>query len=152
MRRSVTHSKLRPRFGLRRLHVSAGRTSAGTLAPPVQLRLLLRWSARATSAFAVAMLLGGVFATGLDPAALAPREWILMLFFLWTAVGMVLAWRWEARGATLSLAGLVGFHLVEWAGSGSWPRGWAFPALAVPGLLFLASAWCGRRLRPDACA
>ena len=150
MRRSASSSRLRPRGGVRRLHVLAARSQAGTLQPPVQVRLVLRWSARATSLCVLGLL--ALFAVGakIDLAALAPVDWIQMLFFLWTAVGMILAWRGEARGGMLSLLGLFAFHLTEWSTSGRWPRGWALPALAVPGLLFLASAWVGRSVRPQA--
>lgn len=150
MRRSASTSRLRPRGGVRRLHVLAARSQAGTLQPPVQVKLFLRWSARATSLCVLGWL--ALFAVGekFDFAALAPIDWIQMLFFLWAAVGMILAWRWEARGAALSLLGLLAFHLAEWSTSGRWPRGWAFPALAVPGVLFLASAWVGRGVRPPA--
>ena len=150
MRRSASSSRLRPRGGVRRLHVLAARSQAGTLQPPVQVRLFLRWSARATSLCVLGFL--ALFALGakVDLAALEPIEWIQMLFFLWTAVGMILAWRWEARGGMLSLLGLLAFHVTEWSTSGRWPRGWALPALAVPGLLFLASAWVGRGVRPQA--
>ena len=144
MRRSISISRLRPRLGLRRLRVLGARRNAGTLAPPVQVLLILRWSARLASLLVLATLVALTLGTRIEVASLQPVEWILMLFLLWTGVGMILGWRWEIRGGSLSLAGVVGFHLIEWGASGNPPRGWAFPTLALPGLLFLAAGLLAR--------
>ena len=44
------------------------------------------------------------------------------------------------------VGGVAGFYLVHFAvtGFGRFPSGWAFPALSVPGILFLLS-WFWRR-------
>jgi hypothetical protein len=54
--------------------------------------------------------------------------------------------RWLAGISSLALAGLVHFAVT---GFGQFPRGWAFPLLAVPGVLFLL-CWFWRRRTPRA--
>ena len=133
--------------GLRPLHVFTGREAAGTSLPPVRSQLILRWSARATSLLVLGFLAAIVIGTGLDLASLQPRERVLMLLLLGTCLGLVLAWRWEGWGGALSLVCLGAFHLAEWAATGRWPGGWAFPVLALPGVLFVAARIAGLRPR-----
>ena len=140
MRRTLSRFKVIGR-GTRRPHVHSSREHGGSLNPPVQLLLILRWSARTTSVLVLGMIGAFLVGTGLEPTALSAQEWILMMFLLWTLVGLILAWRWPLRGGAMSLAGLIGFHAVEWLTSGRLPSGWFFPALAVPGLLFMAAAY-----------
>jgi hypothetical protein len=144
MRRTLSRFKVVGR-GARRPRVRGSREHGGTLRPPVQLLLITRWSARATSVLALGMIGAFVLRHGLAPAALSAREWILMLFLLWSLVGLILAWRWPLPGGALSLVGLIGFHVLEWVASGQLPGGWFFPALAIPGALFLVSGRAAHR-------
>lgn len=144
MRRTFSRFKVVGR-GSRRPRVHGFREHGGTLTPPVQLVLILRWSARATSVLVLGMIGAFIVGHGLDAGALTAREWIMMLFLMWTLVGLILAWRWALRGGVLSLLGLTGFHILEWLTTGALPGGWFFPALATPGVLFIASAILQRR-------
>ena len=66
-----------------------------------------------------------------------------MLFWV-VCLSLLAAWRWEGLGGAVSVLGLVGFYLVEWVSSGSFPRGWALALMAVPGVLFLLFRWLTR--------
>ena len=133
--------------GLRPLHVFTGRDRGGTLVPPVRSQLILRWSARATSVLVLGFIAAFLLGSGLDTGSLQPREWALLGLLAGTCLGLVLAWRWEGWGGALSLVCLGGFHLAEWAATGRWPGGWAFPVLALPGVLFIAARVAGVRTR-----
>ena len=139
MRRTLSRFKIVGR-GTRRPRVRGARGLVGSLNPPVQLLLILRLSARASSVLVLGMIGAFLVGNGLDAGKLTALEWILMLFLLWTLVGLVLAWRWPLGGGILSLLGLIGFHALDWIVSGRPPSGWFFPAMAVPGLLFVASS------------
>ncbi len=133
--------------GVRPLHVFTGRELAGTALPPVRGQLILRWCARITSLLVLAFLLSFFIGEGIDPSTMRPLEWALMAFMATACVGMIMAWRWEGWGGALSLLGIGAFHLTEWSVSGSWPGGWAFPILALPGSLFVAARLVGTRAR-----
>jgi len=139
MRRTRSRFTL-PGRAARRPLVHGLREHGGSLNPPVQLLLILRWSARASSVLVLGMIGAFLVGSGLEPGALTALEWILMLFLLWTLIGLIVAWRWPLWGGMLSLLGLVGFHVLEWTAAGRPPSGVFFPAMAVPGVLFLASA------------
>jgi hypothetical protein len=49
-------------------------------------------------------------------------------------------------GGAITVASLAAFYLVDWLMSSSFPRGFAFVVLAVPGFLFLL-CWLWTRLR-----
>lgn len=91
----------------------------------------------------IALVVGSVVAAP-DLGALSSIEWIMMLLLSWTSVGLILAWRWEARGGAMSLASVVALHILGWT-TDSLPLGWALPAFALPGLLFVASSHVARR-------
>jgi len=145
--RRLGHTRRTHARGRRALHVFTGREAAGRANPPVAVQLILRWSARASSLLVLVFLLAFLFGTNLNLARLRPLEGVLLLFLLILCAGLVLAWRWEGWGGGIALVALGGFHLVEWTFSGSWPGGWAFPALALPGMLFVASRLVGVRAR-----
>ena len=142
MRRSA-HTTRSHGGGLHPLHVFSGRKNAGTLLPPVRSQLILRWSARACSVLVLGSLLAFAIGTRLDLSALQGRERLLMGLLGGTCLGLLLAWRWEGWGGALSLLSLGTFHLVEWAATGRWPGGWAFPVLAMPGALFVSARLVG---------
>jgi hypothetical protein len=130
---------------MRALHVFQGRERGGTLHPPVRSQLILRWSARASSALVLGFLGAFFVGVGLDTSLMRSLDWILMFLLALMGVGLLLAWRWEGWGGGLALLALGAFFLTEWSASGSWPHGWAFPSLALPGVLFVASRVVGAR-------
>jgi hypothetical protein len=105
----------------------------------------VRWLARGLSvavAAAVVLLLAGE--GPFDPRELTRPEAALMSLF-WTAwLGLLVAWRWELLGGTMTVGGIAGFYAAELVAAGHFPRGWAFAMIALPGALFL---WCGLRAR-----
>lgn len=106
---------------------------------------VVRWTARIWSVLALGVLLLFAFGEGLNLAHFNARELVLFLFFpLGVFLGMALAWRWEGLGGSLAVASLVAFCLVNRIFSSSFPRGFAFVALAAPGFLFLLCAILAR--------
>jgi hypothetical protein len=57
----------------------------------------------------------------------------------------VVAWRWLVVGGALATAGMLCFFAVESAVTGGPPRGLVFHLMLGTGLLFLLSAFVGRR-------
>lgn len=107
------------------------------------MKTTLRWSARALSILVVATLLVFAFGEGLHLSRFTARELLLFVFFpLGFCVGMVVAWWREGWGGGITIASLAAFYLVDRVWSGSFPRGFVFVALALPGFLFLlCSLW-----------
>ena len=105
-----------------------------------------QWVARFSALAMAGLILLFAVGEGFHPAQLHLPELILFvpLFLAW--LGLWLGWRWEGLGGTLVVVGIAGFYLTHFAltGFGRFPRGWAFPAIAVPGLLFLL-CWFLRR-------
>jgi len=99
---------------------------------------VLRWSARVLSILVVGVLLLFVIGEGLNLSHFTARELALFAFFpVGICLGMALAWRWEGLGGGITVASLAAFYLVQRLTSSSFPRGFAFVALAAPGFLFL---------------
>ncbi len=114
---------------------------------------IVRWIARASSGLAAALILlfliGNSLAEGLDPLLhMSVRETLMMIAFATVWLGLLLGWMWELYGALLTLGGLATFYLLDYAFSGTFPRGPYFLILASPSLLFL---YCGlqTRKRPE---
>ncbi len=105
----------------------------------------LRWSARILSILVVGILLVFAFGEGLNLSHFTARELLLFVFFpLGFCVGMVVAWWREGLGGGITVGSLAAFYLLDRLLSSSFPRGWAFVALAVPGFLFLlCRLWTG---------
>jgi hypothetical protein len=103
----------------------------------VSLRAL-RWSARVLSILAVAVILLFAFGERLNFSHFTAPGLVLFAFFpIGVSLGMGLAWRWEGWGGGITVASLAAFYLVDRLTSSSFPRGFAFFALAAPGFLFL---------------
>lgn len=106
------------------------------------------WLARLSAVAMAGLILLFAVGEGFHPTKLQLPELILFvpLFIAW--LGLWLGWRSEGLGGTLILVGIASFYLTHFAltGFGRFPRGWAFPAIAVPGLLFLL-CWFLRRKR-----
>ncbi|MGB7767253.1 MAG: hypothetical protein WBN22_00165 [Verrucomicrobiia bacterium] len=100
----------------------------------------LRWSARILSILVVGILLVFACGEGLNLPHFTARELLLFVFFpLGFCVGMVVAWWREGLGGGITVGSLAAFYLADYLMSSSFPRGWAFVALAAPGFLFLLS-------------
>jgi hypothetical protein len=109
------------------------------------LLCVLRWSARVLSILAVGVVFMFAFGEGLNLSHFTASELALFLFFpVGVCLGMVLAWRWEGLGGGITVASMAAFYLVQRLTSSSFPRGFAFVALAAPGFLFLLCRLCAR--------
>jgi hypothetical protein len=103
-----------------------------------------RWTARI---FGTSLVFGTVFIAvgeGLpNPLTVALPMQVMFLAFALILIGILAAWRWEFAGGVTSLAGWCIFMI----GSAISPRGWAVMTvvMAVPALLYLASAWLRRK-------
>jgi hypothetical protein len=112
------------------------------------LAVVLRWVARVWGGLA-ALLLLAFFVAHLqewfrDPHHLPPLfVFAAQLFHLTFIVGLLMAWRWEVRGALLALGGAVGFFTVTGAPVRMLPF---LAVVAAPPLLWLCSAWLSHRI------
>ena len=116
-------------------------TSGSRMKPSHVLRL-----ARGASSVCLGFLLlmvVGEFVNPHAPPPTSPQDIIgLFLFPGVYSVGLLLAWRKELLGGSLSLLGMVAFYV--WLGlmDGSLPRGWILPLLALPAGLFILFGLC----------
>lgn len=100
---------------------------------------LLLWVARIGSIFSIALVLlffaGGHF----NPAQVAWKEWIGLVFFpVGVVLGLVIAWKREALGGFISVLSVSAFYLVYGLIlSGNIAQGSAFCMFAAPGAFFL---------------
>ena len=112
---------------------------------------IVRWIARIASGLAAGLILviffGEGIANGFEPfLRLSVRETAMMVAFFAVWLGLVLGWRWELAGGLLTVCGLVAFYLLDYAFSGTFPRGPFFLLLASPSLLFIYCS-CSAKLR-----
>lgn len=108
---------------------------------PTAFPTFLRWTARLWSLLAIAFVLAFMIGEELNLARFTPHELVLFAFFpVGVCAGLVLAWRHELAGGTVTVASLAAFYLANRAFSGRFPGGLAFLAVAAPGLLFLCWA------------
>jgi hypothetical protein len=86
----------------------------------------------------VGIILLFAFGEGLNLSHFTAHDLVLFVFFpLGVCVGMAEAWRWESLGGGITVASLAAFYLAHRLLSPSFPRGFAFVAIAAPGFLFL---------------
>ncbi|MFZ1398809.1 MAG: hypothetical protein WAS33_18035 [Candidatus Promineifilaceae bacterium] len=103
--------------------------------------VVARWLARLGSLASLGLLLLFFFGEELDLAKLTPTEiWGLIFFPLGITVGLLLGWRWEILGGSVTVLSLLAFYKVMYAASGQFPDGLWFLIFALPGFLFL---YCG---------
>ena len=115
--------------------------------PPSILEAGLRWTARLLGALLVGLVLVMFIGEGgVNPLKLRAVEAIQMTLFLTTCVGLVIAWRWPYLGGAIATGGILLFFAVEFAVTGSFPKGLVFHLLLVPGILFLLSEFSRRRI------
>jgi hypothetical protein len=105
------------------------------------VRWITRFLAALMAAFIAFMLVGNAVTDGVGPFfKMTFRESLMMASFLVVFLGLILGWKREKLGGWLVVGGMVLFYLFDFAFSGTFPRGWFFPLIALPGLLFL---WIG---------
>jgi hypothetical protein len=114
---------------------------------------IVRWIARFLALLSAGVILLFFIGEGLTQEGgsllhLSTREASMMVAFAAVWLGLVLGWRWEVLGGLLTVGGLVAFYVLDYAFSGTLPRGPYFLILASPGLLFLYSGLRTRK-RPD---
>jgi hypothetical protein len=107
----------------------------------------LRWAARLSSLALAGLVVLFAIGEGFNPTKFKPSELALTVPFGLCWLGLCLGWRWEKWGGLLAVGGVAGFYMVHFAvtGFGRFPRGWAFPLLAAPGVLFLLCWFWSRR-------
>ncbi len=141
VQKSEPQDPVRPESLPTQLHPSsseAGLPTGATVRAVPCLRWCARLSALATIGVMTALMIGG----GFDPAQLKVREWILAAFFpLGLVFGLILGWRQEKLGGLIALGSLIGFCIVSLVLAPGLHKGLAVVVLAVPGLLFLLSAF-----------
>jgi hypothetical protein len=112
------------------------------------LRRIARGWSLAVMGVALLILIGNIVSP--DPYAAEsypPIENLMPLSMLVSVVGLALAWRWEALGGMLNVAGFVANLILFWAIRGEFlPWGVALPLslVLVPGILFLLCWWRSR--------
>jgi peptidoglycan/LPS O-acetylase OafA/YrhL len=101
----------------------------------------LRWMGR-VSGLALLGLMGAFLAGDGGPELfrLDSREATLMVPFAIAIVGLVVGWRWERLGGFMIVGGVALFYATHFLVASSWPRGWGFAALVVPGVFFLMAS------------
>jgi hypothetical protein len=107
---------------------------------------ILKWFARLLALACAGFITFMAVAEGFNPAKFTPVELALTVPFAAVWIGFLVGWRWEAAAAILIIGGVTGFYLVHFATTGfeRFPRGWVFPALAIPGFLFFID-WLRQR-------
>lgn len=101
--------------------------------------LILRWAARLGSIVSIVLILLFFIGEGFNPAAFTPRECIGFIFFpVGIIIGMIVAWKHEGIGGSITIGSLLAFYLVYFLFNSTIPRGWAWGVFVSPGILFLA--------------
>lgn len=103
---------------------------------------IIRWTARILgslmAAFIAFMFAGNAASEGIEPLlGLSLREFLMMAAFMIVFLGLVLGWKVEKLAGWLVIGGMVLFYAFDFAFSGTFPRGFFFPLIALPGVLFL---------------
>jgi len=111
---------------------------------------IVRWMARIAAVLAAGTILlffvGEGLSEGIGPLLqMTLRESLMMAAFAVLWLGLVVGWLWELVGGLLTIGGAIAFYALDYAFSGTFPRGPYFLVLASPGLLFLATAWLSRK-------
>ena len=106
---------------------------------------ILRWTARILAAMIALLLIVFFIGEGFTANDLTRTEiWMFgALFVSWC--GMLIGWKWEGIGGTLNILGFAVFYILNYLEASGMPRGWVFPAMALPGLLFLVCRVASRK-------
>jgi len=98
----------------------------------------LEWFARVASVSSIALLLMIFLGEGLNPTQITWEEWAGLMFFpIGVVAGMIIAWRKEALGGSVTVISLAAFYVVWGYLLRNHIGGWFFLAFAAPGFLFL---------------
>ena len=106
---------------------------------------IIRWIGRAWAAlmvtFMLFMFIAHIIEDGIGPALnFSLRDSTMMVSMVISVLGLALAWKWERLGGILALGGMVAFYILDFAFTGTFPRGPVFLIIAFPGVLFLLSS------------
>ncbi len=116
--------------------------------PPAKLRVI-RWSARIWSVAAIVLVLGFIVGEGLYLSW--PWEWLGFLFFpVGIVAGMIVAFRKEGLGGSITVASLLAFYLVHVLTTGKIPKGWGWLIFSAPGFLYMLCWYRSRTADTDA--
>jgi hypothetical protein len=93
------------------------------------------------------MFIGSGLMEGFNPAQFTPRDWVGLFFFPFgVCLGIVMAWRWEGLGGSITVGSLMAFYAALWVMGSRLPGGPYFALVAAPGVLFLI-CWLLSRYR-----
>lgn len=98
-----------------------------------------RWAARLASVVCLAIIFLFFAGEGFNFGTVHAAEYVGLVFFpLGVMIGLVLAWREELIGGTVSIVSIAAFYLIYGLVlSGRLWQGWAFLPFLVPGILFV---------------
>jgi hypothetical protein len=107
--------------------------------------LIIRWVARtwviASVGLVLLMFIGSGKVEGFNPAQFTSRDWVGLFFFPFgVGLGMIVAWRREGLGGSITVGSLAAFYAALRIMGGRFPGGPYFALVAAPGILFLV---CG---------
>jgi len=103
--------------------------------------VLLKWTARISAgilALVMLVLFAGREFPGIDEGTfLRENNMTEALFVAW--IGYLIGWKKELAGGILVLFGLLVFTFLDFAYSGSFPRGVFLSVMSLPGALYITS-------------
>ena len=107
---------------------------------------IVHWTARILAALMAGLILivfiGEAGQDGIGSlSVLTLRETLMMVAFTIAFLGLILGWLWEILGGWFVVLGMTAFYLLDFAFSGTFPRGVTFLLIALPGLLYLFSGY-----------
>jgi hypothetical protein len=106
---------------------------------------VIRWTARIISIVIIGLELLLLMGEGIYPTTTI--EWLGLLFFpLGISAGMVLAWRREGFGGSITVGSLLAFYVIHLASTNTFPEGWGWFLFSVPGFLFLLCWYRSRNI------
>ena len=112
---------------------------------------IITWSARILSIVSVGVILMFIIGEGFNPALIKLNEWMGLFFFPFgVSVGMILAWRKEGLGGSITIGSFLLFYAAHFITSRRFPSGWAFFVFAFPGILFLLSWYQKKKISKPA--
>jgi hypothetical protein len=103
---------------------------------------VLRWVARIWSVPAILWSLAEILFPHGGDAYVPWYDWVLLGLMGLAVIGLALAWRWEALGGWIAIAGYL-LHVALWPiFRGSWAMTWLIflAFVGAPGLLFVLAA------------
>jgi len=103
---------------------------------------IIRWITRVGALIAAGLILlifiGEGIRDGFGPLLnLTLRESLMMGAFFAVWLGLLVGWKWELLGGSLTICGLIAFYLLDFLFSGTFPRGPYFLLFSSPGFFFL---------------